>query len=61
MCSGVLEGSVRDTVPRSVSVSTPLPLLSVPTSYTVLVFVGVVEPECSSVVIPESFWKRWCR
>jgi hypothetical protein len=47
-------------MPRWLSVSTILPLLSVPTSYNALVFVGVVEPEDGSVVIPETFWKRWC-
>jgi hypothetical protein len=56
----VLEGSIGDPMPRSMSVSAPLPLLSVPTDYDALVFIGVVEPEDSSVVIPESFWKRWC-
>jgi hypothetical protein len=38
---------------RSMSVSAVLPLLSIPTSYDALVFVGVVEPESGSVVIPE--------
>jgi hypothetical protein len=56
---GVSEGSVRDPDPRWSSVSAILPLLSVPMGYDSLVFVGVVEPEGDSVVIPETFWKRW--
>jgi hypothetical protein len=47
-------------MPRWLSVSAVLRLLSVPASYDALVFVGVIEPESASVVIPKTFWKRGC-
>jgi hypothetical protein len=56
---GVSESSVGNSDPRWTSVSAILPLLSAPTGYDSLVLVGMVEPKGDSVVIPETFWKRW--